>query len=286
MRILLTGSTGYIGSALLARLVASGHEVVAVVRTPEAAAQVTARGALAAQGDVADPAWFAEQLDAADAAVHTAAPTDGAAAFNAGVVDTVIAAFSHTGKRFVLTSGIWLWGSGAGIVETTPLDAPELVAWRVPIEERLLASHVDAAILAPGVVYGRGRGLLNLILDGPRTPAGAIRLIGDGAQHWSWVHVDDLARLYELALTAPEANGRLIASDGAPTSVREIAEHAAAEAGVVAATAEDAYDRFGVAFADALLLDQQATGARARALGWSPDHTSVLDEVALPASVA
>jgi len=286
MRILLTGSTGFIGSALLERLVASGHEVVAVVRTPEAAAQVTARGARAAQGDVTDPGWFAAQLAAVDAAVHTAAPADGAAALNTAVVDTVIGEYSHAGKRFVLTSGIWLWGSGAGIVETTPLDAPELVAWRVPIEERLLASHVDATVLAPGVVYGRGRGLLNLIVDGPRTPAGAIRLIGDGAQHWSWVHVDDLARLYELALTEPAARGRIIASDGAPTSVREIAEHAAGEAGVVATTAEDASDRFGVAFADALLLDQQASGARARDLGWNPEHTSVLDEVALPASVS
>ncbi|MFK4837375.1 NAD-dependent epimerase/dehydratase family protein [Microbacterium sp. ZW T2_14] len=285
MRILLTGSTGYIGSALLERLVASGHEVVAVVRTPGAAAQVHARGALAAQGDVTDRAWFAEQLDAADAAVHTAAPSDGAPAFNTAVVDTVIAAYSHTDKRFVLTSGVWVWGSGAEIVETAPLSAPELVAWRVAIEERLLASHVDATVLAPGVVYGRGRGLLNLIVDGPRTPDGAIRLIGDGEQHWSWVHVDDLARLYELALTTPAARGRIIASDGAPTTVREIGERVAARAGVVAATAEDTYERFGVAFADALLLDQQATGARARALGWIPEHSSVLDEIALPASV-
>ncbi|MFH8249138.1 NAD-dependent epimerase/dehydratase family protein [Microbacterium sp. B2969] len=283
MRILLTGSTGYIGSALLEHLVDSGHEVVAVVRTPEAATRIAEQGAEAALGDVTDTAWFADRLSGVDAAVHTAAPSAGAAGFNTAVVDAAIRAFSRTGKRFVLTSGIWLWGAGA-ITEEAPLDPPALVAWRAPIEERLLASDVDAAVVAPGVVYGRGAGLLDLVVDGPRTPSGELELIGDGAQHWTWVHVDDLARLYELVLTAPEPVGRVIASDGSPTTVRAVAERAAGEAGVVAGTVAAAHERLGVAFADALLLDQRASGARARSLGWVPVHTSVLDEVALAAS--
>lgn len=286
MRILLTGSTGYIGSALLERLVASGHEVLAVVRSPEAAARVAALGAEPAQGDAADAVWLAGLLADVDAAAHTAAPADGAAAFNTAVVDAAIAAFSGTGRRFVLTSGIWLWGAGADIVETTALDAPELVAWRAPIEERLLAADVDATVLAPGVVYGRGGGMIGMIVDGPRTADGAIGLIGDGAQRWTWVHVDDLARLYEIALTRPEARGRLIASDGSPTTVRAIAERAAGAAGVSAETPEATRARLGAVFADAILLDQAASGARARALGWIPEHESVLDEVGQPASVS
>ena len=43
MRILLTGATGYIGSSVLDTLIASGHEVVAVVRRPDAAARVVER---------------------------------------------------------------------------------------------------------------------------------------------------------------------------------------------------------------------------------------------------
>jgi len=286
MRILLTGSTGYIGSALLERLVASGHEVVAVVRTAGAAARVAELGAVAAQGDPTDAPWFRELLAGVDAAVHTAAPAVGAPAFNSSIADSAIAAFGGTGKRFVLTSGIWLWGTGAGIDDTTSLAPPALVAWRAPIEERLLASDVDATIVAPGVVYGRGRGLLDAITAAPRTPDGAIELIGDGEQHWTWVHVDDLARLYEIALTAAEVPGRIIASDGSPTTVRAIAERAAGDAGVVAGTADAARERFGDAFGDALLLDQRAHARAAEALGWVPEHTSVLDEVAVPASVA
>ncbi|MEV1132117.1 NAD-dependent epimerase/dehydratase family protein [Agromyces sp. NPDC049794] len=279
MRILLTGGTGYIGSAVLDALTGAGHDVVAVVRTADAAAKVSARGATALEGEVTDATWFASALEGVDAAIHTAAPADGADEFNAAVIETVIRSFTGTGRRFVLTSGVWLYGAGGDIRDDDATDAGELVAWRVPQEERLLASGLDATIVVPGVVYGHDAGLLGLITDGPRAANGALTLIGGGEQHWTWVHVDDLARLYLLAVEHPEPLGRLIGSDGNPTTVRAVAESVAGPAGVVAETADDARARFGAAFADAILLDQQARGERARLLGWVPEHTSVLDEV-------
>ena len=62
MRILLTGATGYIGSAVLDVLVEAGHEVTAVVRTERAARDVAGRGATAVQGDVTAVDWFAAKL--------------------------------------------------------------------------------------------------------------------------------------------------------------------------------------------------------------------------------
>ncbi|KRC59352.1 NAD-dependent dehydratase [Agromyces sp. Root81] len=286
MRILLTGATGYIGSSVLDTLVTSGHDVVAVVRTPAAAARVAARGAAAVEGEVTDASWFGSVLEDVDAAVHTAAPDAGAEAFNTTVIDTVIDRFGGTAKRFVLTSGIWAYGSGEAIHEDGPLDAPELVAWRVPLEERLLASSVDAAIVVPGVVYGRGRGLAGLITDAPRSEGGELRLIGDGTQHWTWVHVDDLARLYELALTHDGPLGRIVGSDGNPTTVLALADAVAGRAGVAPEPVELTRARLGAAFADALLLDQRATGGKARALGWVPEHSSVIEAVRNEASAA
>ena len=95
------------------------------------------------------------------------------------------------------------------------------------------------------------------------------------------MHVDDLARLYELAVTHEAPLGRVIGSDGSPTTVRELAEAAADAAGVGVAPerADATRERLGAAFADALLLDQAAIGAKARSIGWVPEHTSVLDEV-------
>ncbi|WP_157415538.1 NAD-dependent epimerase/dehydratase family protein [Agromyces allii] len=284
MTILLTGATGYIGSAILDALLDDGHDVLAVVRSDSAAERVAARGATALVGDVTDVAWFSRVLADADGAIHAAAPEADAEAFNAAVVDAAVQAFSGTAKRFVLTSGVWEYGDGGGdaIVDDGPLAPPSLVAWRVPIEERLLASGVDAAIVAPGIVYGHGKGLLNLVTDAPVTADGELTLLGDGEQRWSFVHVDDLARLYLVALANPAAAGRVIGSDGAPTRVRALAEAAAAASGapgVVTEPVEATRERLGAAFADALLLDQAADGAKARALGWEPQRARVLDEV-------
>lgn len=280
MRTLLTGGTGFIGSAVLDELVGAGHDVHAVVRNDRAAAQVAERGAVPLRIDVTDVDALAAALDGFDAAVHTASPAEGADEFNAAVIAAVTRAFAD-GRRFVLTSGVWVYGDNAGIREDAAHAAPELVAWRVPQEERLLASSVDARIVVPGVVYGHGRGLVGLVTDGPRTADGALRLIGDGEQRWTLVHVDDLARLYVAALEHDGPFGRVIASDGSPTTVRAIAEAVAGPAGVVPETADATRERLGTAFADALLLDQAASGELARtALGWTPRHVSVLDEVA------
>lgn len=279
MRILLTGGTGYIGSAVLHALTDAGHEVVAVVRNRLSGERVAARGATPLELDLTDVARLASALDGVDGAIHAAVPDESAPEFNDAVIDAVISSFGDDERRFVLTSGVWEYGSGVDLDDDGALDAPQLVAWRVPQEERLLASGVDAAIVAPGIVYGHGRGLAGLVTDAPRTESGALRLIGDGSQHWTFVHVDDLARLYVAVLEHDGPLGRVIGSDGSPTTVRALAESVANAAGVAPEPAEATRERLGAAFADALLLDQDARGAKARSLGWEPEHTSVLDEL-------
>ncbi|MRX43404.1 NAD-dependent epimerase/dehydratase family protein [Agromyces kandeliae] len=280
MKTLLTGGTGYIGSAVLEALVAAGHDVHAVVRSERAAHRVATAGAVPAWVDLRDVDAVSAALASMDGAVHAAAPADGADELNATVVDAAIRAFGDGRARLVFTSGVWIRGSGRDLDEDGTLDrAPDLVAWRVPIEERLLDSGVDAAVIEPGVVYGRGRGLVRLIADGPRTPGGAMRLIGDGGQHWSLVHVDDLARLYLMVLEHERPPRRVIASDGAPTTVRAIAEAIAGPGRVVPEPPDVTRERLGSAFADALMLDQVASGARARAIGWQPEVERVLDDL-------
>ena len=52
MKILLTGGTGYIGSAVLDRLTTAGHEVTAVVRSDDSRAKVEQTGATGVVGDL------------------------------------------------------------------------------------------------------------------------------------------------------------------------------------------------------------------------------------------
>ncbi len=276
MDILLTGGTGYIGSKILDRLVAAGHAVTALVRSESSAAKVTRAGAVAVQGDLGDLGWLRDQLRVADGAIHTAAAGDPAQdeATDQIVARAVVDAFGGTDKPYVHTSGVWIWGNGRDITENLPLNPPAQTAWRLPIEETLLASDVAVTVLAPGIVYGYGTGIPALITSGPRTESGALALIGSGDAHWTTVHVDDLAGLYVTVLERGSGVGYLLGVNGSNPTVRELAEawgDGAVEPENPAATRA----RLGTKFADALMLDQQSAGEKARSLGWAPRGPSL-----------
>lgn len=276
MEILLTGGTGYIGNAVLRRLLAAGHEVTAVVRSEESAAKVRDAGATPLVGDLFDSTWLRGQLETVQGAVHTAAGSDADdAALNDSVIDAVLAAFGGTDKPFVHTVGIWTYGDNPDIADDDPQQPPAITSWRPAGEERLLGSDVRASVVRPGIVYGHGGGIPNLLAGGPRDDDGALTLIGTGDQHWTTVHVDELADLYLLVLDQAPGGTAFIGANGTNPTVRELGE--ALAPAVVSGSGEEAAGRLGPAFAEALLLDQQSKGTAARGLGWQPSAPSLAD---------
>jgi len=107
-------------------------------------------------------------------------------------------------------------------------------------------------------------------------------MIGSGHQHWSTVHVADLADAFRRLLEDGFARGRYVIGNGANSTVAELTEAAAVAIGApgaVPGSEEEARARFGGSFAEVLLLDQGTGAARARAeLGWYPSHPSLVDE--------
>ncbi len=278
MTIVLTGGTGYLGSALIAELVGAGHSVTALVRNEAGAAKATGLGAQAVVGDLFDTGWLTEQFAAGDAVAHLAATGDATTQqLDRAVAAAAAAALGGTTKPYVHTSGIWIWGDNPDIREESPQAPPALTAWRGPIERSVLAARLTATILAPGIVYGRGGGIPGAVFG--RDDRGRVRLVGDGSQHWTTVHVDDVATLYRTVLERGVGLGYLVGVGGESPTVREIGEALAGDAGVVPESADASRERLGAPFADALLLDQQATGAKAKALGWNPKGPSLLDDL-------
>lgn len=297
MEVFLTGATGYIGSAVAEALQKAGHEVTGLARSSEKARQLEARGIRAAIGDLLKPETIAAPAGSADGVIHTANTNDAnSAKADAAAVRAILQALESSGgsalkgseRPFVYTSGVWVYGSTGDKVadEQTALNPTPLVKHRAAVEQEVLASKdggVRAIVIRPALVFGRGgNGILKMLQQSARE-TGAVTYVGDGQSRWPFVDVDDLAHLYVLALEKAPPGSLFNASDGPSFCVREVAGAASIGAGAKGKTAswplEEARKKLGP-FADALALDQQVSGEKARnELGWLPRGKSALDDL-------
>lgn len=285
MNVALTGATGFIGSHVLEELHKHGHEVTALVRDDAQADIVATRGAIPTVIDLYDRPAVVSALRTADGAIHTASPGDATSAdLDSAVVDAAIDAFAGTGKPYLHISGVWIYGTDPAISEESPFNPPAMVAWRQPIERRVLdATDMRGVVIVSSVAYGDGGGgIPGLLLGSPRDDAGNLIMLGTGQQHWSTVHVADLADFFRRVVEHDSARGYYVIGDGVNSTVAELTEAAAVAAGApgaVPGSDEEARARLGEYFADVLLLDQSTTAAKARTeLDWAPSHPGLVDE--------
>jgi nucleoside-diphosphate-sugar epimerase len=285
MKVALTGATGFIGSHVLTELQEHGHDVTALVRDEHHADIVTARGAKPAVVDLYDRAAVVSLLTTADGAIHTASPGDETSAnLDEAVVDAAIEGLGGTGKPYIQISGLWIYGDNTSIMEDSPFRAPALVAWKEPIERRILdAPDMRVVVIVSGTAYGDGGGgIPGLLLNSPRDDEGNLIMLGTGRQHWATIHVADLARFFRHVLESDSARGRYVVGNGLNPTVAELTEAAAVAVGApgaVPGSDEEARARLGDYFAEVLLLDQGTSAAKARdQLDWSPTHPGLVDE--------
>ena len=285
MNVTLTGSTGFIGSHILTELLEHGHEVTALVRDDAQADSVAAMGATPAVVDLYDRPAVTSKFRSADGAIHTASPGDSSSAnLDSAVVDAATDAFAGTGKPYLQISGDWIYGDNPDITEESPIRAPAMVAWKEPIERRVLdEAGMRGVVIVSSVAYGDGGGgMPGHLLGSPRDDAGNLIMLGTGQQHWSTVHAADLADFFRRALESESARGRYIIGDGSNPTVAQLTEAAAVAAGApgaVTGSDDEARARLGDYFAEVLLLDQGTDAAKARSeLGWHPSRPALADE--------
>jgi nucleoside-diphosphate-sugar epimerase len=285
VNIALTGGNGFVGSHILTALVSHGHEVDALVRNEDEAEAVRDRGAKPTIVDLYDRPAVVKVLTDADGAVHTASPGDEtSAALDAAVFDAAIEAYGASGKPFVPIGGLWVYGTNTNITESSPQNSPAMVAWEEPLQQRLLSqTGMRGVVVVSSVAYGDGGGgVPGIVLGSPRDPDGNLIMLGTGQQHWSNVHVADLADFFRRVLEDESAHGLYVIGNGLNPTVAELTEAAAAAVGApgaVAGSDDEARSRLGDYFAEVLLLDQGTQAARARAeLGWEPTHAGLVEE--------
>ena len=286
MQIFITGGSGYIGRSTIRALTRHGIGVTALARSDAAARTVSDLGATPVAGALTDTDVLREAAREADGVIHLGVDyAEGTADVDRTAADALQDGVGS--GPYVHTGGVWVYGDTDGIAdEDAPLSPPHITAWRLENEKRVLARAAAGGhpvVVMPGLVYGRSGGLAQSFFVEPGRASGAVPCVGDGSNHWALVHVDDIAELYVLALSAP-AGSVYAGAGGQNLPLADITRALSRAAGcpdrIESLTVEEAVRRLGP-IAEAFALDQQFSGARARReLGWTPTHLDALAELA------
>jgi len=190
MRVLVTGATGYVGSAVVRRLEADGHEVRPFSR--------------ASGGDISDATAVERAMAGVDAAVNLVAILEGSAEqferVVAGGARNVVAAAQAAGVRRVLHM------SALGVTEEhASLTGYWGGKWKA--KQAVVGSGLDWTVFEPSFVFSQGGGAFREFERLARMPV--VPVIGDGRYRHQPVWLGDVAAAFSRALERPETIGNV-----------------------------------------------------------------------------
>jgi nucleoside-diphosphate-sugar epimerase len=216
MKYFVTGATGFIGGHVTRQLLAAGHEVITLARTPSAAQALVALGVKVHAGDITDKESLRAPMTGVDGVFHIAAwykigarDTNQAEPINVGGTRNVLLTMQELGiPKGVYTSTLTVFSDTRGqmvdesyqYTGTSFVSEYDRTKWKAHYEVAgpLIQAGLPLVIVLPGLVYGPGdtsvvheawvtylRGKLPMTLSGTT---------------YCWGHVDDTAHGHILAM--------------------------------------------------------------------------------------
>lgn len=237
MRALVTGASGFVGSALCRALSLAGHTAVALTRDPERARTRIGSPCIVEQGSIGDPSAVARAARGAEVLFHAAgvasldAPARVLRWVNVAGTENVLRAARHARVRRV----VHISCADVSLVDEDRMHWDEQRALpgkplgphaqtKLMAEELALAESDEAlevTALRPALLWGRDDvdGLARLVRE---VRSGVFALYGGGRNVVPTTHVENLANAALLAAGAPLAPARAYyVSDGEFLEARE-----------------------------------------------------------------
>jgi len=235
--MLITGGTGLIGKALTELLLQKNYEVIILSRSADASQRSAVSGLRYAQWDIENQTIDASAIQKADYIVHLA---------GAGVADKrwtkkrkkeivdsrtksselIIKSLkenAHKVKAIISASAIGWYGpdiSSTNIFKETYKASDDFLGetcrlWEESIEP-ITSMNIRLVKLRTGIVLSKKGGALKEFMKPLRS--GITAILGNGKQIISWVHIDDVCRMYMEAIENENLNGAYNAVAPKPVS--------------------------------------------------------------------
>lgn len=236
MRVLVSGSTGFLGSAVCAALANAGDRVVRLVRRP---ARRPARGTDEVSWDPAAGSLDSAALEGLDAVVHLAGENIATRRWSAAQKERIrssrvrgtellaraLLACARPPRAWVGFSAIGYYGDRGDQVMTeasapgSDFLATTCLQWEAAAQP--LAAHgVRVALLRCGVVLAAHGGALHRMLKPFRLGLGGV--LGSGRQYVSWIALEDVVAIVRRMLSDAGCAGVYNATAPHPVTNREL----------------------------------------------------------------
>lgn len=288
MQVFLTGASGFIGTAVIPKLIAAGHSVLGLARSDEGANAIAALGARVHRGSLEDLASLRSGASKADAVIHCGfiheftkfrenCEIDGRA------IQALGDELAGSGRRLIVTSGTGVPAPGHVRTEDDPPNPATDHLPRVSeqMAEAQIARGVHAmAVRLPQVHDPLKQGLTTyqILLAKEK---GVSAYVGDGVNRWPACHRDAAAEVFALALDKGESGARYHAVAEQGVSFLAMAESIgrALKLPVVSIPPSEAGAHFGW-LAGFAMLDMSASSALTQQrLGWTPSGPTMIEDL-------
>jgi nucleoside-diphosphate-sugar epimerase len=231
MRIFVTGSTGFIGSAVVPQLIQAGHQVLGLTRSEAGAEALRAAGADVKYGNLEDLDSLRGGASESDGVIHLAFNHD-FSQFQKNCEDDrkAIGAIGEvllgSNRPFVITSGTAIAANvdGKPSTEDSPTSSWNPRAASEAAVKELTERGVNTSVVRLPQVHDTHRQGLVPFATAVAREKRVSAYVGDGSNRWPAAHVSSVAQLYRLAFEKAEAGAIYHAVDEEGVAMKAIAE--------------------------------------------------------------
>lgn len=223
-RVLVTGSTGFVGRPLCAELSRAGYKVVGLSRRAVEAERMFAGDVRIVEWDAGSTSGWSELVDGALAIVNLAGDNIGSGRWNHKKKERILQSRLDVGRAvteairsaerkpqvLIQASGVGYYGDrGDEMLDETSSNGSGFLAdiarqWEGSVLEAE-SLGVRLAIIRLGVVLGPGGGVMSRLIPPFRFFVGGHP--GSGRQWLPWVHIDDVIAATRFLIENADCNG-------------------------------------------------------------------------------